>query len=531
MTSSLAFGALAAPLAFVAVAVVARRQSGQYPRRTEHLGRLAGWFGVGVAVVASGFTAVNGLIETPTLGVDGLGLSLRLDALSMTMLTMITLLAVVIFRFSSTYLDGDERHGTFLGWLAATIASVEVLVISGNLATLVLTWIATSLALHQLLLFYKDRPRAVLAARKKFLAARIGDAFLISGAVLLYRHFGTGNLEQIFAGARDTVALSWRLDTVELAAMAIVIAAMLKSAQFPTHGWLVEVMETPTPVSALLHAGILNAGPFLAIRMAYVIDPSRSATTLLIVVGGFTAVFASVVLLTQPSIKVALAYSSAAHMGFMLMVCGMGLYPAALLHLVAHSFYKAHAFLSSSSVIDEARAAKVSLPRRLGSPARIAASAAVALAFYLPLAFLLGIDFGENPVLAAIGAILVIGTTQLIAPALDSAGPFSAMVRAALLALAVTASFFALETGAHLLLGETVPENVARAGIQLAIVGVLLVAFAVVVVNQILEPSRAKSHRRRALAIHLRNGLYANALLDRAVGGLRLAKPQPEPAR
>jgi NAD(P)H-quinone oxidoreductase subunit 5 len=155
----------------------------------------------------------------------------------------------------------------------------------------------------------------------------------------------------------------------------------------------------------------------------------------------------------------------------------------------------------------------------------------VALAFYLPLAFLLGIDFGENPVLAAIGAILVIGTTQLIAPALDSAGPFSAMVRAALLALAVTASFFALETGAHLLLGETVPENVARAGIQLAIVGVLLVAFAVVVVNQILEPSRAKSHRRRALAIHLRNGLYANALLDRAVGGLRLAKPQPEPAR
>ena len=146
---------------------------------------------------------------------------------------------------------------------------------------------------------------------------------------------------------------------------------------------------------------------------------------MLIVAGGATALFASVVLLTQPSIKVVLGYSSVAHMGFMLMVCGLGVYPAALLHLVAHSFYKAHAFLSSGSVIDEVRAAKVPLPTRLGSLWRVAASLGLALVIYLPLAVVWGIDLGSDVVLLAIGAILVMGTTQLLAPSIDSTGTAS----------------------------------------------------------------------------------------------------------
>lgn len=529
MTSAPAFVVLAAPLAFGLVALAAARAPGPKPGLALRLGPIAAGFGVAVAVVASAVTALHGSVESPTLGWDGLGLSVRLDALSLTMLTMISLLAVVIFRFSCTYLDGDRRHGVFLGWLAATIASVEVLVLAGNLALLVLAWVTTSLALHRLLVFYRDRPRAVTAARKKFIAARVGDGFLVVAAALLYHRFGTGNLEQIFTGAQAAVQPGWAFGAVEVAALCLVVAAMLKSAQFPTHGWLVEVMETPTPVSALLHAGILNAGPFLAIRMAYVIDGSRPGTTLLIVVGGFTAVFASVVLLTQPSVKVALGYSSAAHMGFMLMICGMGFYPAALLHLVAHSFYKAHAFLSSGSVIDEARAAKVALPRRLGSPLRIAGSAVIALVLYLPLALLWRIDFDGHPIVIAIGGILVMGTTQLVAPALDSAGRFIGTVRAAGLALAVTLSFFTLEAGAHHLLANAVPEGVSRDVIQVALILVILVSFATVVGLQILEPTRPKSARRRALAVHFRNGLYANALFDRVVGALRRPTLQTEP--
>lgn len=530
MTGWMALVVLAAPAAFAAVALLARTQPGPRPTGVERWGARATWFGLGLAAVAAGWTALHGVVQSPTVGWNGLGLSVRLDPLSVTMLVMISLLAIVIVRFSATYLDGDPRQGVFLGRLAATIAAVEVLVMSGNLAVLVLAWVATSLALHELLVFYRERRRAVTAARKKFIAARIGDVFLLLAAVLLYQHFGTGDLQQIFDGAAATAQNGWSVSTVELAAICIVVAALLKSAQFPTHGWLVEVMETPTPVSALLHAGVLNAGPFLAIRMAFVLEPSRPATSLLIVAGGLTAVFASVALLTQPSVKVGLGYSSAAHMGFMLLICGMGLYPAALLHLVAHSFYKAHAFLSSGSVIDEVRAAKVALPRRLGSPLRILGSAAVALAWYVPLAVVWGTDLGANPVLLAVGGILVLGTTQLVAPALDSTGGWAGTVRASLLALAVTVSFFTLESGAHLLLGDTVPDTLGRDALQLALVGIVVVTFAAVVLLQILEPSRPASRRRRALALHFRNGLYANAALDRIVGSLRSPSPLQERA-
>ncbi len=516
MKSVLAFGVLAAPLAFAAVSVAARRQPGPRPRLVERLGAAAGWAGVTVAAIAGAVTALRGRVESPTLGWEGLGLSVRLDALSTVMLAMIALLAVVIFRFSCTYLDGDARHGVFLGRLAATIAAVEVLVLAGNLAVLVAAWVGTSLALHQLLVFERERRRAVVAARKKFIVARVGDAFLLAAAMLLYDRFGTGNLQSIFEAAEETGGVA-----VGLAAWCLVVAALLKSAQFPTHGWLVEVMETPTPVSALLHAGILNAGPFLAMRVAYVTDQADLATALLIVAGGFTAVLASVSLLTQPSVKVALGYSSAAHMGFMLMICGTGVYPAALLHLVAHSFYKAHAFLSSGSVVDEARAARVSLPRRLGSPGRIAASTAIALVLYLGLAALFGVDPTDDPALAAIGAILVMGTTQIVAPALDSTGPVTGVVRAAGLALGVTVAFFALETGAHHLLATTVPHDGARDTVHLVLLAVVLVVFAAVVTLQILEPTRPGSRRRRAIAVHFRNGFYANALFDRVVGALR----------
>jgi NAD(P)H-quinone oxidoreductase subunit 5 len=524
MSAPLALVGLVPPALFAVVALVARRRPGARPTAVERLGGVASVGGIVVALAAAGAVALRGATTSPTLGVDGLGLSVRLDALSVTMLTMIAVLAAVVLRYSRTYLDGNERQGAFLGRLAATVAAVEVMVVAGNLVVLVAAWVATSLALHQLLVFHPDRPRAVVAARKKFIVARVGDAFLLVGALALWRTAGTGDLGTIFEQATAQPA-TWAVTGFGLAAVCLAVAAALKSAQFPTHGWLAEVMETPTPVSALLHAGILNAGPFLALRMAWVLDASRTATTALILIGAVTAVFASVVLLTQPSVKVALAYSSAAHMGFMLMVCGMGLYPAVLLHLVAHSFYKAHAFLASGSVIDDQRAAGVRLPRRLGSAWRIGASAVLALALYLPLALLLGVDLLGEPVLVAVGAVLVLGTTQLIAPALDSAGPLHATVKAVLMAGGVTLSFFTLEAGAHALLGDAVPELTSRAPVQLVLIALVLTAFTSVVLLQIVEPSRSPARWRQALALHLRNGLYANAAYDRLVGALRTAPP------
>lgn len=513
--------ALASPLAMALVAVASLLQPGPRPRMVERLSVGAAAFGILVAAVAAVLTVTHGLVQSPTLAWNGIGLSIRLDPLSTTIFAMITLLGFNIVRFSRTYLDGDARQGVFLGRLAATIASVQMLVLAGNLGLLVLAWILTSLTLHELLVFYRERRAAVIAARKKFIVARIGDVCLIGAAALMYQQFGTGDLQTIFT-ALGSLPEGRVPGAVEGAALLVAVAAILKAAQFPTHSWLVEVMETPTPVSALLHAGILNAGPFLAVRMAYLLEHSTYAPVLLIAIGGFTALFASKALLAQHSIKVGLGYSSAAHMGFMLMICGLGVYSAAILHLVAHSFYKAHAFLSSGSVIDSARAASVRLPERLGHPLRVLASIALAVGIFVGFAQLLHLEQGTLP----LGIILIMGLAQIIAPALDSDGEFAGVVRASGLGVAVAGAFFLLEITFAQLLGPVLPEVIHPTPMVQAAIWTMVTIFGIATLFQILRPARGQGAWQRRLALHLRNGLYANAAFDRLVGALRVAREQ-----
>lgn len=411
-----------------------------------------------------------------------------------------------------------------MGRLAATIASVQWLVLSGNLGLLVLAWIMTSLSLHQLLVFYRERRGAVIAARKKFIVARLGDVSLVAAVVLLYREFGTGDLELIFTGLKSLLANGSVSMAIEGAALLIALAAILKSAQFPTHGWLIEVMETPTPVSALLHAGLLNAGPFLVTRMAFVMEGAGAASVALILFGGFTALFASVAFLTQPAVKTALGYSSVAHMGFMLLVCALGVYPAAMLHLVAHSFYKAHAFLSSGSVVESARASRIALPKRLGSPLRIGLSILVSMLIYLIFAYLWGIDPVREAALLATGAIVVMGLAQIIAPALDASGLKTATFRAALLALLVATAFFSLESAAHFLLRSQLPQLTQPGFLQLSLIIMVLIVYAAAVLWQILGPALPQQENMARLAVHFRHGFYANACFDRLVGALKLER-------
>ncbi len=179
---------------------------------------------------------------------------------------------------------------------------------------------------------------------------------------------------------------------------------MLKTAAFPLHGWLTEVMEAPTPVSALLHAGIINAGGFLLIRTAELVQASPGAMAALVMIGGLTALFGAAVMLTQSAIKTALAWSTVAQMGFMLLQCGLGLWALALLHIVAHSLYKAHAFLSSGGAV---RAVGGAAPARSGGRARGSApcckSFALALVLYGAIAALFTLVCGTK-VAAGAGA-------------------------------------------------------------------------------------------------------------------------------
>ncbi|HEX4931608.1 MAG TPA: proton-conducting transporter membrane subunit, partial [Gemmatimonadaceae bacterium] len=323
MPASFALAPLAAPLSLLVVAALAVREPGRAPRRVLALSRVTGGFGILIAALTASLVAVAGPATSPTLGGDVASLGLRLDALSTAMFALVAFLGAIVMHYSHRYLEGDARHGAFLGRLATTVAAVMLLVLSGTLLQLALMWTLTSLALQRLLLFYPDRRGAVIAGRKKFIVARLGDAALAGAALLLARGFGTGDIAAIAERAARAAASGTIPPGVGLAVALLAAAAALKSAQFPTHGWLAEMMETPTPVSALLHAGILNGGAFLVVRLAPAVLLSPATMDAMILIGGVTALIMSVVMVTQSSIKTQLAYSSAAHMGFMFLLCGL----------------------------------------------------------------------------------------------------------------------------------------------------------------------------------------------------------------
>lgn len=494
------------------------------PKGNANLGSTAnmvGLLGI-VSSLASLIIVLNvGTLHTPLLGVDGLGFSLRLDTLSTSILTMIAILGFTILKFSNHYMDGDQRKGIFFRRLAITIASVELLVLSGNIFQLITFWVITSFCLHYLLKFYKDRPQAISAARKKFIVARVGDFSLLIAGLLIYLEFGSGELAVIFEGIQSMGALTTPLVA---ATVLLVVAAILKSAQFPTHGWLIEVVETPTPVSALLHAGLLNAGPFLMVRMGFLMIESTPASILLIVIGGFTALFASVVYMTQPSVKTALGYSSVAHMGFSLLICGFGVHTAAILHVVAHSFYKAHAFLSSGSVIDLVRARRIAAPKRNGSFFRIALGIAFSLGIYALACFLWGVNPSENFGLMVTGAIIVMGISQVFVALTDTKSTINTVLASTGIASFVAASFFMLEHGASVLLTGQLPLS-AEPGMAVQIAAVIVIGmYAVVVFLQLIAPTLKRSSLGYQLGVHIRNGLYVNVIFDRMIGSLKNEK-------
>ena len=498
MTTSLLYASIAGPTALLLAGI------GHKPR----LLQLATLLNLGTALALALAVASWGTLETPLLGVAGLGLSLRADPLAVTLLVMVSLLGLVLFAYGQSYLEGSPRRGVFLARIAQVLFAVECLLLAGNLVVFVAAWTGASLALHRLLLFFPERRRAQLAARKKFLVARAREVCLLLAAALLYRSAGSGELDVICAAGSASA----------LPALLLALAALIKSAQFPTQGWLLELMETPTPVSALLHAGVLNAGPFLILRFAPALSESAVAGCLLVGVGGLTALVASAAMRTQPTVKVALAYSSSAHMGFSLLLCGLGAYPAALLHLVAHSFYKAHAFLSAGSAIDRARAPRFAPTERLQSLPRLALALALAICLFAGATQLTGVELSEHPGVAAFAVVLSVALAQLFAPALDARATLWLRSRLLIRGAGVLLAFFCLEELARWSL--RLPAAPALAGPKALVSGLVLGGFALAGAAQLLDP-RGTSRPAAALQAHLRNGLYANALFDRLVGAYR----------
>jgi NAD(P)H-quinone oxidoreductase subunit 5 len=471
--------------------------------------RGAALLSLATAAVGAGLALAGGAMATPALP----GFGIHLDALTAVMFLLVSFVGSIVVHYSRNYMAGDPGHVRFTRLLSATLASVLLLILSGTMPLFLAAWVATSVGLDRLLLFYGDRPAAILAARKKFIASRISDACLAGAFFLLWQATGALDFATIFA----------RLDGVDLAPIGVLIAiaALLKSAQFPLHGWITEVMETPTPVSALLHAGIVNAGGFLVLRFVPVMQGSAAGMDLLLVLGGFTALFASVVMLTQNAIKVALAWSTIAQMGFMLLQCGLGAWPAALLHILAHSLYKAHAFLSSGSVIDIARASWSPSPGGALHPARLAMAVSAVLAAVAAMGTLSGLELAAQPGLFALGAIMLMGLVHLVAQSIDTRPTGFVIARTALAAMLVAGAWFALQAGMAALMGGSLPDGGTRNDpVALIALAVLVAGFAALTIGQssfIAGKGAGTPDWARAFFVHARNGLYVNTIANRLV--------------
>ncbi|MCU0985939.1 MAG: oxidoreductase [Acetobacteraceae bacterium] len=521
MTAALAWLALAGPLALTAAALASPPPDA---RRLADRCFVAGLAALGLALALGFAVAASGRLVTPTLGLAGLGLGVHLDALSAVLFILVAFIGAVVLRYSRNYLAGDPGHAAFLRGLSLTLAAVLTLIVAGNLLLLAAAWVATSLGLNRLLLFYGERQAARFAAAKEFAVSRLGDAALITAFVLIVAVVGRGDIASVRAAAEAMAASGEAPGALGLAAVLIVLAALLKSAQFPTHGWLLEVMETPTPVSALLHAGIINAGGFLVLRFADVMILPGPALEVLALVGGLTAIFGSVVMLTQTSVKVSLAWSTVAQMGFMMLQCGLGAFSAALLHIVAHSLYKAHAFLASGSVIDLARASWTAGPSGQPHPARLVLALALVLAVTAGIAAVFGITPAEKPGVLVLAAILVMGLVHLMASAIDTRPNAYVLGRTAAVAGAVAALYFALQAGAEVLVASSLPPmQPLRGPLDLVIAVLMVTAFAAITVLQSEMSRHTRSPFWQAVYVHLSHGLYVNTLANRWAARFRPA--------
>jgi NAD(P)H-quinone oxidoreductase subunit 5 len=441
--------------------------------------------------------------------IPSLAISVYYDGISSLMFALVSFVGWVICQYSIRYLDGEATQGRYYRWTSVAIGSVSLMVLSGNLLMFMGAWIMTSTALHKLLLHYAHRPAAQRAAWTKFSISRLGDVALVGAISLLYYQFGTLEFDKLFQAASDLAVdaqggTTWALTA---AGFLLVLGAVTKSAQFPFHTWLPLTMETPTPVSALMHAGIVNAGGYLIVRTSPLVSLTPWALTLLAVVGGFTALFAAVVMLTQTSVKKKLAYSTIAQMGFMLLQCGLGAFSAAMLHILAHSLYKAHAFLNSGSVIQQAAASRgAAKPIESPSWPNLVFAFSVMVGFLAVSFFAFEINPITKPGGLLLGGVLCLALTHWIGKSAQIGDHLLLTRTVALgagLCLTYVASFWAVDR----VVAASVPHH-AFPAMHLMIAGTILACFGLVFLLHVKLSTSPRPEWMNRWYVHASNGFY-----------------------
>ncbi len=353
--------------------------------------------------------------------------STYVDGITVLMIIVVSVVTLMVMLYSVGYMDGEPRYGWYFAMLSGFSAAMLMLVTSGNLLLLYLSWEAVGLASYLLIGFYWERQTAAEAAKKAFITTRIGDVGLLIGIILLWRGAGSFDIQQIIEVARgggfDNLYLT-------VAMLFLFAGAVGKSAQFPLHVWLPDAMEGPTPVSALIHAAtMVVAGVYLVARMMPVFDEVLIARDVVLYIGLTTAAMGATMGLVSSDIKRVLAYSTISQLGFMFVALGFGSVTAAMFHLFTHAFFKSLLFLGSGSVIHASGAQVVEelggLWRKLPATTLFFIVGSLALAGIVPLAgfwskdeILAGLrDHEAMPlfvVLAATSALTAVYSTRLV---------------------------------------------------------------------------------------------------------------------
>jgi NADH-quinone oxidoreductase subunit L len=278
-------------------------------------------------------------------------LGLRLDQLSICFVLLITGVGSLIHIFAVGYMAEDPERRRFFGYMNLFLAAMLLLVLGSNYLVLYAGWEGVGLASYLLIGFWQYKNSASVAAKKAFIANRVGDVGLSLAIMIMFLEFGTTNFTGVFGAVHSASR-----GVVLAIGLLLLLGACGKSAQVPLQSWLLDAMEGPTPVSALIHAAtMVTAGVYLIVRSAPIFDLSADARLAVAIVGAVTLLWGAIIGCAKDDIKKALAGSTMSQIGYMMLAAGLGPagYVFAIAHLLAHGFFKAGLFLGAGSVKHE----------------------------------------------------------------------------------------------------------------------------------------------------------------------------------
>jgi NADH:ubiquinone oxidoreductase subunit 5 (subunit L)/multisubunit Na+/H+ antiporter MnhA subunit len=344
--------AIATPLllaGFMLTAAISRTETGKLTPLT------LGFFGTiwTVIIAALGLVIFNGSVNFSLVTLGGNSIfGFAADRLSIVILLLVAMVSGIVHLYSIRAMQEEPKFRRYFFLLSLVTLEVMLVVLANNLLMLATFWILKGFTLTYLLAHYEERAASWQAAFRKLRIDLIGAGAFVGALALTWNIFGTFDIAAINAIATSAPE-TLPAERVTLLTFLLLVAIMAKSAQFPLHNWLPQSVEAPTPVSALMHAGLINAGGFLFIRLSPLFLASSFTMTLAVIVGGFTALYGTLIMLTRNDVKGMLVYSTMGQMGFMILQCGLGAFGLAIFHIIAHGLFKATLFLSSGSVIQQ----------------------------------------------------------------------------------------------------------------------------------------------------------------------------------